>query len=79
MMVIKDLAERWGVSVVDAKRIVREGAVPFIALREVDMRINWSFVRFNPAAVEAWEQGRERTADAAAPEPAPCTAYRKTR
>lgn len=63
MMVIKDLAERWGVSVIDAKRIVREEKVPYLALRQPgpgSMRICWKFIRFEAAAVEAWEAKRRK-------------------
>lgn len=60
MMLIKDLAERWGVSLAQAKAIVRDERVPFIALRKVDMRINWRYARFEPEAVESWERGRRQ-------------------
>lgn len=64
MLTIDDLAKRWGVSIRDAKRIVRDEEVPFVALRSHDMRIRWAFVRFSPQAVAAWEDGRVRVADA---------------
>lgn len=72
MMVIKDLAERWGVSVADAKRIVREEKVPFISLCAIGMNIRWGFVRFDPQAVAAWEGSRVRVAGDA-PKAAPAT------
>lgn len=67
MMTINELAERWGVSLRDAKQIVRDEKVPFIALRTADMRINWTFVRFEPEAVDGWERGRERVFPQAPP------------
>lgn len=59
-LLIADLAERWRVSVPEAKKIVRLEQVPFISLRTFDMNIRWSYVRFSPQAVEAWERSRER-------------------
>jgi hypothetical protein len=59
MMVIKDLAERWGVSVPQAKTMVRDMKVPFVALRNFDMKIDWRFIRFKPDVVESWERSRE--------------------
>jgi len=58
MMLIKDLADRWGVTLSQAKKIVRAERVPFVALRRHEMKTDWRFVRFEPEAVAAWEQGR---------------------
>lgn len=78
-MVIKDLAERWGVSVDDAKRIVRDEKVPYLALRQPgpgSMKICWKFLRFEPAAIEAWEAKRRMFFQPPPPVPA-VPAYEK--
>lgn len=70
MLVIDDLADRWGISVPQAKAMVRDMKVPFIALRNFDMKIDWRFIRFKPEAVEEWERSRERVfPDQLAPAP----------
>lgn len=80
MLVIDDLAERWKVSLAQAKRIVREEQVPFLTLRAWDMRIDWRFVRFTLEAVEEWERGRQRILPGAALAPAaPPTTFRNLR
>jgi len=75
MMTVESLAERWGVSIPDAKRIVREEKVPFVELRASDMNLRWRFVRFEPDAVAQWEAGRRRfvapAPDVAAPAKVP--------
>jgi len=69
-MTIKDLAARWGVSEREARQIVKDGQVPFIALKAFEANINWTFVRFQPEAVASWEESRERRATTAKPQSA---------
>jgi hypothetical protein len=71
-LLLNDLSERWRVSVADAKRIVREEKVPYLALRQPgpgSMRICWKFIRFEVAAVEVWEVKRRRFFAPPPPEP----------
>jgi hypothetical protein len=56
LMTIRDLADRWGVSVEKAKKHVKARQVPFIRIGDADMRVNWSAVRFRGADVTRWEQ-----------------------
>lgn len=70
-LTIKDLAERWGVTVNDAKRIVRDEKVPYLALRTPkpgSMHLCWKFMRFDLSAIEAWEDRRRKVV---APPPPP--------
>lgn len=65
---IRELAERWDVSIQTAKQHVRKAKVPFIKIgAEGDMRINWSVVRFRASAVLKWEQESEQVFEPAEP------------
>lgn len=71
LLSIQDLAERWGVSVREARRAVVEGGLPRIELRDGSY-ISWTTTRFSLADVAAWEEGRKRAggpATVAAPAP----------
>lgn len=70
MLLIQDIADRWGVSLAQAKKIVRAERVPFVSLGGGDMRVNWRLVRFAPESVAAWEATRERVLPGAALPPA---------
>lgn len=66
LMTIRDLAERWGVSLDRAKRHVRKAGVPFFRLADSPRdRISWGVVRFRAASVAAWEQSAEQAFDEA--------------
>jgi len=72
LMTIRDLAERWGVSVDTAKKHVRRRGVPFFQIgTDADMLVNWKTARFRLEAVRQWEQQSERVFAAPAPEPEP--------
>lgn len=63
LMTIDDLAQRWGISTVDAWELVRVGSVPFIWLGrgEPDLtRRGRKPIRFRLADVDAWETSRRR-------------------
>lgn len=78
LLTIRDLADRWGVSVDKAKKQVRGGHVPFIQIgTDADMRVNWSTVRFRAADVARWEQDAVKVFDS--PEPAKAPAVVGTR
>lgn len=63
LLTIDALAERWGVSTVDAWAMVRDGSVPFVwfGRGEPDLtRRGRKPARFDLAAVLAWEASRAR-------------------
>ncbi len=58
---IRDLAERWGVSIHTAKQHVRRKGVPFFQVgTKADMLVNWNTARFRLSAILRWEQESER-------------------
>lgn len=60
LLTIRDLAERWGVSIDKAKKHVRRCGVPFIRIGSpADMLVCWGSVRFRLVAVLQWEQDSE--------------------
>lgn len=72
LLTIRDLADRWGVSVDKAKEHVRRNHVPFIEIGALaSVNISWSLVRFKLEAVKRWEDESQRVFDASTPEPKP--------
>lgn len=72
LLTIRDLAERWGVSIDKAKKHVRRNHVPFIEIGATSsVNISWGLVRFKPEAVKRWEDEAQRVFDASTPEPRP--------
>jgi hypothetical protein len=72
LLTIRDLADRWGVSVDKAKKHVRKNLVPFIQIGAVaSVNISWGLVRFKADAVKRWEDENQRVFDVNIPEPKP--------
>jgi hypothetical protein len=59
LLTIRDLAERWGVSIAQAKKVVKMEGVPLVNLRSGYVNINWALVRFLADAVVDWERRRQ--------------------
>lgn len=70
MLTIEGLAERWSVTMLQAKDIVVRGGVPRIELRPRTGRyISWRTTRFRLEDVIAWEESRTTTAGVTPPPP----------
>jgi hypothetical protein len=75
LLTIRDLADRWGVSLDKAKKHVRRNHVPFIEIgATASVNISWGLVRFKRDAVTRWEEEAQRVFDVNTPEPKPKSA-----
>ncbi len=63
LLTVDDLAERWGLTALQVRKLVKRDGLPFISFQPSKpgrMNISWRFIRFDPEAVATWETGRQK-------------------